>query len=170
MSSKNDGNNLLTVRLVGTEQLLRDLKEADGNVKKVLRAASKAAGDVIKADAISRAPKIRYKKTLVSKASFPKREVCEVTIRPAKKAFYIKFFETGVTAHEIKASGGSLAFEGRTGLVIARGVHHPGMVARPFMRPAFDSKKDEAEQKMGEVFRDAIVAARILQAAEDDED
>ena len=160
--------NLVSVKLEGAEALLRALRDADGNVKKSLRAASKAGGDVIKADALKRAPPTRYKKVLSSKASFPRREVCEVKIGLTKRAWRLRFTEMGVTAHEIK--GSPLAFEGDNGVVITGGVRHPGMAARPFIRPAFDSQKLAAEAKVGEVLRQAVVEARIAQAAADDED
>ena len=162
------GADFVKVKLEGGDELLRQLKEADGNVKKVLRAASKAGGDVIKADAVRRAPPSHYKKIMVSKASFPKKNVCEVVVRLSKRAWRMRFAETGATSHEIK--GGPLAFEGETGLVITGRVHHPGAPARPFIRPAFDTQQKAAEDKVGEVLRDAIVAARIAQAAADDED
>lgn len=162
------GANFVAVKLEGAGELLRQLREADGNVKKSLRAASKAGGEVIKADALRRAPPTRYKKLLAMKASFPKREVCEVTLRPSKRAWRLRFIELGATSHEIK--GSPLAFEGESGLVITGRVHHPGMAARPFIRPAFDSQQKAAEERMGEVLRQAVVEAKIAQAAADDED
>jgi hypothetical protein len=51
--------------------------------------------------------------------------------------------EYGTAPHIIraKASGGQLHLRGN---VFATEVQHPGAAAKPFMRPAFDSKKDEA--------------------------
>jgi HK97 gp10 family phage protein len=51
--------------------------------------------------------------------------------------------EYGTAPHIIKAK----AAEGKLhlrGNVFVEEVHHPGAAAKPFMRPAFDSKKDEA--------------------------
>ena len=44
------------------------------------------------------------------------------------------------------------------------------MAARPFLWPAFDAKQKEAEAVVGESLRQAVVEARIAQAAADDED
>lgn len=162
------GADFFRVKLEGGEALLKALRDADGNVKKSLRAASKAGGDVIKDDAVNRAPPSRYKKIMASKASFPKRNVCEVTVRLSKRAWRLRFAETGATSHEIK--GSPLAFEGDNGVVVTGRVRHPGAPARPFIRPAFDSKQKEAENKVAEVLRQAVVEARIAQAAADDED
>ncbi|MGI4822251.1 MAG: HK97-gp10 family putative phage morphogenesis protein [Janthinobacterium lividum] len=51
--------------------------------------------------------------------------------------------EYGTAPHIIKAkaAGGQLHLLGNR---FAEEVHHPGAAAKPFMRPAFDSKKDEA--------------------------
>jgi HK97 gp10 family phage protein len=51
--------------------------------------------------------------------------------------------EYGTAPHIIraKAAGGQLRLHGN---VFVDEVHHPGAAAKPFMRPAFDSKKDEA--------------------------
>lgn len=51
--------------------------------------------------------------------------------------------EYGTAPHIIraKAAGGQLHLRGN---VFAEEVNHPGAAAHPYMRPAFDSKKDEA--------------------------
>ena len=78
----------------------------------------------------------------------------EVDIGFDEEKWYLRFFEYGATDHEIK--GSPLAFEGESGLVITGGVSHPGMPARPFMRPAADTKKDEAKDAAGKVFKAEI--------------
>lgn len=55
--------------------------------------------------------------------------------------FYAHIVERGAVAHEIKAkSGGFLAIGGG----IYRKVDHPGMKAKPFMRPALDGRAQDA--------------------------
>lgn len=162
---------IVSVKLEGSAALLRALRATGGNARKAIRAASKAGGDVIKDDAELRAPPTRHKKKLISKASFPRKDLCEVTIKLAKKSWYLKYFETGATAHEISGAGGALAFEGDAGPVVTRSVRHPGMPARPFLRPAFDGKQRQATDRVGEVLRQAVVEARVAQAAaEESED
>lgn len=60
--------------------------------------------------------------------------------------YYLKFFEWGTSAHSYIAGG---KFKG------AR-VNHPGQVARPFMRPAFENKKKEALDKTKDVIRKGL--------------
>ncbi|MCL5995497.1 MAG: HK97 gp10 family phage protein [Chloroflexi bacterium] len=159
---------ILSAKLEGGEDLLKQLKAAGGNVRKSQRAATKAGGEVIRVEAEANAPESRRKKKVIIKASFPQKDVCEVSIQIAKKAWHLKFAETGATAHEV--SGNPLVFEGTQGLVITGGVRHPGVPARPFLRPAFDSKSAEAEAAMGEVLRQAVVDARVAQAEAEESD
>ncbi len=73
--------------------------------------------------------------------------------------WYYKFFETGATAHEIKAhDAAAMVFAGRDGLVVTGGVQHPGMAARPFLRPALDGRRDEVVAMIGDVLRAEIEA------------
>jgi HK97 gp10 family phage protein len=59
--------------------------------------------------------------------------------------FYAHFLEYGTKAHNIAAKvGGWLSFGG----VFAKTVEHPGITARPFMRPALDTKGQAAVQAM----------------------
>lgn len=59
------------------------------------------------------------------------------------KGYVGHLLEYGTTPHIIKAkaAGGVLHLYGGQ---FAEQVEHPGMAAQPFMRPAYDAKKDEA--------------------------
>ena len=63
-----------------------------------------------------------------------------------KKAFYWRWVEYGTAAHEIRPKNGkSLFFSG----LFSELIDHPGARAKPFMRPAFDNKANEAIQAVG---------------------
>jgi HK97 gp10 family phage protein len=63
-----------------------------------------------------------------------------------RKAWYWRFVEFGTAAHTIKGKNGKrLYFDG----IFARSVVHPGARAKPFMRPALDSKHAEAIRAVG---------------------
>jgi HK97 gp10 family phage protein len=68
-----------------------------------------------------------------------------------KKAWYAHIIEyTGAVPHNIAAKGkGVLAFAGFVG----KSVMHPGMKAKPFARPALDSKAEAAIQATGEYIK-----------------
>jgi HK97 gp10 family phage protein len=158
------------VKLEGGDALLKALREADGNVRKAQRGAIRAGGELIKAEAQRLAPASRRAKRVVLQVSSPRKGVVEARVKPSKRAWYLKFFETGVGQHEIPSAGKRLVFEGREGLVVTNTVVHPGMPARPFLRPAIDGQHDAAVAAVGESLRQALEEARIAQAGQDEED
>jgi HK97 gp10 family phage protein len=162
---------VLGVKMEGGEEMLKALADLGENVKKTLRGSMRVGGRVIQADADARAPSSRSGKKAVLKVSSPKRGQVEARIQPSKRFWYLKFAETGTTRHEIKAGGGKpITFEGDTGLIRTGVVSHPGAPARPWLRPAFDSKSGEAVDALGESLRGAVEAARIAAEGQDDED
>lgn len=162
--------NFVEVKIEGTDALLNELREAGGNVRKTIRAATKRGADIVRDAALTMAPPTRRKKILVVKASFPTRNACEAQVKLAKKAWYLKFAETGVTAHEIKRGAGPIVFEGDTGLVVTGSVQHTGHAARPFLRPAVDGYSEDAIRAMGDTITAAVLERRVLTAKADDED
>jgi HK97 gp10 family phage protein len=162
---------VLGVKMEGGEEMLQVLADLGVNVKKTLRGSMRAGGKIIQADADARAPSSRAGKKAVLKVSSPKRGQVEARIQPSKRHWYLKFAETGTTAHEIKSSGaGKITFEGDEGLVRTGVVNHPGAPARPWLRPAFDSRSGEAVEVLGESLREAVEAAKIAAEGQDDED
>lgn len=156
------------VQLEGGAELVRRLHEAGGNARKTLRGATRAGAQPVAADADARIPPTRIKKRVVVRVSSPQRDTMAARIKFAKRVWYLRFREEGVTAHEIK--GWPLVFEGNNGLVVARKINHPGQAAHPMLRPALTTKQHEAVAAMGEAFRKAVVEAEILAAKEDDEE
>jgi len=161
---------LISVKLEGSEALLKELRALGGNAKKAVRGATRAGAHVMQDEAERRARAVSGasgKHTrLVTSASQP--TFVEASVGPSKKKFFMRFFETGVTRHEI--SGHPLAFEGDQGLVVIGGVNHPGMPARPWLRPAFDATGDAAVAAMGDALRAAVEKQRIIAEGKDDEE
>jgi len=158
-------------KVEGGEQLLRELAALGGNVRSSARAAVRAGARVIQEQAEGNAQGIGSgagKHTAI-KVSQKVRGTIEAMIGPSKRKWFYRYFETGVTAHEI--TGAPLVFEGDEGLIITGGVHHPGMAARPWLRPAFDVKQEAATAAVGDSLREAIETRRaIVDAGGDEED
>ena len=75
-----------------------------------------------------------------------------------QKAWYYRFVEFGTAAHTIQPKNKkALFFNGG----FAHSVVHPGAKAKPFMRPALDSKSGEAIQAVGEQIRKRLNKAGI---------
>lgn len=146
----------MKIVMEGGEELKAKLRALGQAVVRINREAALAGAEVIEDAAEMRAPGPHISKEVVR----ADENQAEVAIGPDKEHWYYQFTETGATRHEIKAAkGGVLAFLGDSGLVITKKVDHPGMAAKPFLRPAMNTQRDAAKDKAGEVFREEIEKA-----------
>lgn len=153
----------VAVKLEGGEELLAKLRECGVNAKKSVAQAVKAGAEVIAVAAVEGAPPTHRKgKRVSTRVTARKPDHVTVSVGPTKRHANLILFETGVAPHEIRPeTAAALVFEGDEGLVITGGVSHPGMPARPWLRPAFDTRREAAEQVVGETLRQAVEEARI---------
>lgn len=140
----------VSVTVEGGEGLLRKLRQIGADVESELEAAALVGAAVIQNAANPLAPGPHVETEVAEKS--PERVVVE--IGPDEAHWYYRFFETGAGPHGI--TGEPLVFEGRTGTVVVPGVSHPGMAARPFLRPAFDGSSDRAADKVGEALKRVV--------------
>ena len=139
------------IRLVGDKELKQKLELLQGRARAALMTSAEAGASPIQDEMQMLAPdgtEIFLGNQKLGDGT------AEVDIGFDEEKWYLRFFEYGASDHEIK--GSPLAFEGESGLVITGSVQHPGMPAKPFMRPAADNKKDEARDAAGDVFRKEI--------------
>jgi len=134
---------MIRLALKGMDELYKELELRKSQVTAMRKEALGEGAKVIADEADNRAPKSGHIRIDVKSD--------EAIIGFDKEKWYWRFFELGAKAHAIK--GEPLVFEGDQGLVVTRGVAHPGMAAKPFLRPALDTKKDEAIKIMGEIVR-----------------
>lgn len=160
----------VVAKIDGGEALLKELAALGGNVRSTARAAVRAGARVIQAEAEANAGAIgsgNGKHTAI-KISQRKAGRIEAMIGPSKRKWFYRYFETGTTAHEI--TGRPLVFEGDEGLVVTGAVTHPGMAARPWLRPAFDTQREAAVEAVGKFLKTAVEERRaIIDAGADEE-
>ena len=143
------GKNL---KFVGLEELGQVLDGLAGDKKlsnKVVRSILNKGAKPIIDDAKSRVPKGNgdLQKSIGTIPGRGQGKGEQVYVGPRRggryKGYAGHLVEYGTAPHIIraKAAGGQLHLRGN---VFVEEVHHPGAAAHPFMRPAFDSKKDEA--------------------------
>lgn len=146
------------LRIEGSRELKQKLEMLQGKARAALMTSAEAGADPIRDEMQRLAPE----SALIFLGNQELGDgTAEVDIGFDEEKWYLRFFEYGASDHEIK--GAPLAFEGESGLVITGRVSHPGMPAKPFMRPAADSKKDEARDEAGKVFKaeiDKLVESR----------
>lgn len=140
----------VVVTIEGGEELLAKLQQLGVDVRGVLKEAILAGAEEIWRPANQNAPGPH----VIAEVTDSDQNSATVGIGPDKEHWYYQFFETGAQAHEI--TGAPLAFVGEEGTVITGRVGHPGMAAKPFLRPAFDRHKGDAEDSVGESLRKVV--------------
>lgn len=124
-----------------------------------LRAGAKVIAEEAKQNVSVKSGDLRDSIRVGTKA---KRGQVTATVKAGnKKAYYTRFIEFGTAAHEIKPKDAkSLFFAGMFGDLIA----HPGNRAKPFMRPALDSKSNEAIEEVGKMISKRLTKEGINQS------
>ena len=137
------------VELVGDKELRDKIRKLGDNVRKANSQAAREGAEPIRVEANSNAPgpHILARQSKIMSTE----DQAVVDIGPDKDHWYYQFTETGAGPHEIQGSA-FLAFEGSSGLVITKVVKHPGVKARPFLRPAMRHNREAAQKLAGEVF------------------
>lgn len=139
------------VTIEGGEELARQLRRLGLAAADVLPMAVEAGGMVLRDLARPKAPGPEIELEMEKGSG-----KATATIGPAKKKWYYRFFELG-TGVGTRSTKGRFVFRGEDGrLRIVREIDHPGMAARPFLRPAFDEGQDEAVGKAGDALRSRI--------------
>lgn len=134
-----------TVRVTGLKELQKFLDELPAKLEQNVMAGALRAGAIVLQE--------QAKENLLSHGSIVHGALIEslkigtstrqgvVMAVVRTKLFYAKFVEYGTAAHVITGkNGGWLSFGGG----FSRAVDHPGAVAKPFMRPALDTKATQA--------------------------
>lgn len=141
----------VSVKIEGGEELVKKLKRMGVDVGRVLESAATAGAEIIAQDASGRAPRPLIRTETAER----KGNSATVDIGPLDEVWYWRYLETGAQAHTIQ--GNPLVFEGEAGLVVAWSVGHPGMAARPFLRPAFDGKQGQATDEFGNTIKKRVL-------------
>lgn len=140
-----------TFRIEGDKELIEKIQAIAGSViGKHLEEAALKGAEIIRDEAVRRAPRGatgKLKDNIVAEVAANKQNIVEVHIGPNKEAWYGHLVEFG---HAL-VKGSKKA----TRKVIGHVPPHP------FLRPAFDEKKREAEKAVEEELR-----RRILEVAE----
>jgi len=116
------------VKVTGAEEVVRRLNLMADKAEEAVEAAAMAGAEVVRADAQKRAPRgdtERLAEGMTAELEGVKGTKATVRIGPDKEAFYGLFHEVGTKK----------------------------MPARPFLRPALDERKAEAEKAVADELR-----------------
>lgn len=152
----------------GADEIIRALKRIGAEADVILDEAVLAGAEPIRAEAERRAPRLTGKgaesihKAIENTGRGKARAIIGPDVKESKASykprggtrhFYMLMQEFGVDAHTISPKNKkALAFDG----AIVAGAQHHGLTAQPFMRPAWDTKRDEAEEAAADVLRKAL--------------
>jgi HK97 gp10 family phage protein len=132
--------------VLGLKELDKILKDLPENLRKsALKKALVQGGTIIQQTAVALAPRRRgnlanaIELKYLSDAGNGNGGVAVFVNK--KKAWYGRLEEFGTAPHVIRVKRGKAL---KIGSTYVKEVQHPGAAARPFMRPAFDTKKREA--------------------------
>lgn len=142
--------------LEGTEELLKAIDLICGEAEKVLEEALQEGAEVIRQAAESNEPDAEILTDFVDDMKLSgvitKGSRKTIAIGPSKAKWAYTYLETGVQPHEVRPKDAeALLLYQAEGKPFAEVIHHPGIVARPFLRPAFDANTNAAIQKFGDV-------------------
>lgn len=138
----------------GFQEFEATLKRLDTNTAEKLGESSiTSASKIIRTDMKQRIARFSLTGTLsdsIKLRKAPKKRF-EVAKQIGVFAPHAHLIEFGTKAHSIKPIGASKALSFRAGgrAVVVKEVEHPGTAARPFIRPALDSKTDAYFAKLG---------------------
>jgi HK97 gp10 family phage protein len=138
------------VEIEGGEKIVAELRRRGLNATEAVERIFHAGAEIFADEAAS---KVRNTSQTVAKnirveTIKRSRGKIEVWVGPYKKAaWFAHFIERGTKPHVIRPRKRKalLLDEGR----FAATVWHPGMAARPFMRPTFDEKNQAVQREIG---------------------
>lgn len=164
------------VNIVGGKELGKFLQSLPVKVEKnIMRAALRAGAGVLAKEAKKNVPVDLgdLKRSIRTSSNARKGHVEASAKAGSKKAYYYAFVEFGTAPHLIKAGKNktNLVFTSRSGEKIkTKQVSHPGAKAKPYMRPAFDTKGDEAVAVVARRIRERLTKEGINTVAPEGQD
>ncbi len=163
------------LRLKGGPELQAFLEQLPVNMERnILRGALRAGANVIRDEARANVPSKTGKlRRAIKTDTVTEGPLVKARIKiKGKHSYLARFVEYGILAHFIQAGDSGLSSRKLTERLAAAGgtnesggamviggqfvrgaVLHPGVVARPFLRPAFDIRADDAARAVADHIR-----------------
>jgi HK97 gp10 family phage protein len=137
-------NGDVQVHIEGVDVLLQRMKFFGVAIDRVLEKAATAGAEIIAEAANEKAPE----PLITTETKEKKKSYAVVGVGPPEEKWYWRYVETGAQPHTI--TGNPLIFYPSGEIVVTGLVNHPGMAARPFLRPAFDNNTQKAADAVGD--------------------
>lgn len=147
--------------ITGGAELQAALSSLPAKIEKnIMRAAVRAGAAVLRAEARLNVPVATgaLKKSIKISAKATRGQINVKVTAGGKGARHAQLVEYGTRPHEIKPDGAAALAVG--GAVVGA-VMHPGAQPKPFMRPAFDAKAQEAIAAVAAKIRERLTEQGI---------
>ena len=136
-----------TITISGLDEVIKALEKRGDNVTKALDEICTVAAEILQDEIESNATGSIASSIVIETEEKSKSKVSK-KIGASKKKWYAHFVEYGTRAHIIP--------HGVINGQYRRNIRHPGARAKPFMRPAFDTKKEAAITAVGKEIQNKV--------------
>ena len=145
-------NKVGRIEVRGDKELIAKLKRMNVNISDVLEDAVKAGATMVERDADRMAPG-----PFIDQATVVKTDTkVQINVGPDKEHWYYRFWEFGTQAHGPKRRQAMQIWYGGQVVAFTKG-QVPGVAAQPFLRPAYETNKQQAEMKIGDAIRIVVL-------------
>lgn len=142
----------ITLSLTGVDDVVAALKKAGLNVEDGLEEICNAGAQVVQASIEQKAPG-SIGAGIVRETTEKSKKRVTVSTGPDNERWYARFLEFGTGPHRVRPDVKKAL---RIGDGAYGGANHPGMAARPFMRPAADESGEGVKKAMSDEVKEAI--------------
>lgn len=152
-------NKGIKVTVTGGAAIAAKLQKLGGDVvaakKAVLWAASEVVASAARSNVQAASPTVANAIRIETLSE--RGDKVALGVAPARHAWIAHFIEHGTAPHRITVSSAKAMrlVDGR----FVHSVNHPGVLARPFMRPALDEHRDQAFAAAARVAEEIVKAA-----------
>jgi HK97 gp10 family phage protein len=150
----------VSIKIEGLAEMLQKLADLGVNVRKTTTAATRYGAQAIRDQAEANAASLSHKpgRKVALRVRFRKAGSYAVaSIYPAKGHAELRLLEYGTGAgRRWSIKGKPFTFYAGSKRISVRAINHPGTPAKPWLRPAFDGKSDQAVAQYGELLQAVI--------------
>lgn len=147
----------LKVEIQGLDEVVDALKQIGVDAIAAVELIALAAAEPAARAVAAKAPG-KIGDDIVTETTEKSAKRVTVSVGPSKKQWFARFVEYGTTPHTVTARRQRALKLYGLGDVFRKSVDHSGTAAKPFMRPAFDTTQQAAQQRAMAAAKKAVGA------------
>ena len=147
----------LKVEIQGLDEVVDALRQIGVDAVAAVEAIALAAAGPVAQAVAAKAPG-RIGEDIVTETTEKSEKRVTVSVGPSRKQWFARFLEYGTTPHTVSARRERALKLYGLGNVFRKSAGNTGTSATPFMRPAFDTGQDAAQQRAAAAAKKAVGA------------